>query len=102
MIMKNYIIINDACVRYELIFEFPISERSLIYKVVKNCSGIYCWVNKVNGKAYVGSAVNLGPRISDYYQPGYIEFYKKRPIIRAIKNMVRKILLFLYWNRLIS
>ena len=35
-------------------------------------SGIYRWLNKVNGKAYVGSSVNLSRRLNFYYNFSYI------------------------------
>ena len=33
----------------------------------KGKSGIYCRVNKINGKFYIGSASNLGIRLRRYY-----------------------------------
>jgi len=46
----------------------------------KNKSGIYCWKNNLNGKTYVGSAINLSKRINSYYN--IIESNKKlRPIL---------------------
>ena len=38
---------------------------------------------------YVGSAVNLRARTSDYYQTSYIEDRKHLPIIRAIEKYGR-------------
>ena len=47
-------------------------ENADVYKLKavkenKKKSGVYRWVNKVNGKSYVGSSVNLGIRFKDYY-----------------------------------
>ena len=33
----------------------------------RNKSGIYRWVNTVNGKTYIGSAVNLTKRLGSYF-----------------------------------
>jgi group I intron endonuclease len=33
----------------------------------KNKSGVYRWVNKINGKSYVGSSTSLSKRILFYY-----------------------------------
>lgn len=33
---------------------------------------MYRWINKVNGKTYIGSSVNLGKRLSSYYNFNYI------------------------------
>jgi hypothetical protein len=30
-------------------------------------AGIYCWINKVNNKKYIGSAINLRARFYVYY-----------------------------------
>lgn len=51
----------------------------LKFKVVtenKGKSGVYRWTNKVNGKTYVGSSVNLGRRLSNYYNLNYISSSK--------------------------
>jgi NADH-ubiquinone oxidoreductase chain 4 len=34
----------------------------------KDKSGIYRWVNNVNGKSYIGSAVNLSKRLNEHYR----------------------------------
>jgi hypothetical protein len=34
---------------------------------IKGKSGVYMWINKINGKKYVGSSVNLRRRITEYY-----------------------------------
>jgi len=38
----------------------------------KGKSGVYRWINKVNGKTYIGSSVNLGRRLGNYYNLSYI------------------------------
>lgn len=38
----------------------------------KGRSGVYRWTNKVNGKTYIGSSVNLGKRLTNYYNLNYI------------------------------
>lgn len=42
----------------------------------KNKSGVYRWVNKVNGKSYVGSSVNLAIRFKNYYSFRYLSTNK--------------------------
>lgn len=46
-------------------------------------SGIYCWTNKINGKQYVGSAVNLRVRVSRYTQPYYMISKGNTTIMKA-------------------
>lgn len=42
----------------------------------KGKSGVYRWINKVNGKTYIGSSVNLGKRLATYYNLEYINSSK--------------------------
>jgi len=35
-----------------------------------NKSGVYRWVNKINGKSYVGSSLSLSKRFGHYYSFG--------------------------------
>jgi len=39
----------------------------------KNKSGIYIWKNKINGKRYIGSAVDLSKRLKFYYSNSSME-----------------------------
>jgi group I intron endonuclease len=39
----------------------------------KNKSGIYRWTNRITGKFYIGSAVNLTKRLRFYYSSKSIE-----------------------------
>ena len=41
-------------------------------------SGIYCWNNKITGKSYIGSAVNLAKRLRSYYSFNFL----KRELLR--------------------
>nr|YP_010833284.1 GIY-YIG endonuclease [Agaricus bitorquis]WFG54031.1 GIY-YIG endonuclease [Agaricus bitorquis] len=36
---------------------------------IKNKSGIYCWINKLNLKFYIGSGNKLNIRINSYFNP---------------------------------
>jgi len=38
----------------------------------RNKSGVYRWINKTNGKAYVGSSTSLARRFINYYSVGYL------------------------------
>jgi len=43
------------------------TDKFIIYAENINKSGVYKWVNKINGKSYVGSSLSLGNRFNDYY-----------------------------------
>ena len=46
--------------------------KDLIYKDNNNRSGVYLWYNTINEKYYIGSAVNLTRRFSQYYSEKYL------------------------------
>jgi group I intron endonuclease len=59
---------------YVLFFGFPAiiyvnadTQKVQILKDNKGRSGVYMWTNNINGKRYVGSSINLGKRLSSYY-----------------------------------
>jgi group I intron endonuclease len=34
--------------------------------------GIYQWINKSNGKSYVGSSINISTRLKQYFNINYL------------------------------
>lgn len=50
------------------LYDDPVNSRKLIREENNGKVGVYCWVNKVNGKIYIGSGNPLYLRLSDYYQ----------------------------------
>lgn len=57
------------------------SEKSSIYADNKDKSGIYLWRNKINGKTYIGSSVNLTKRLKNYFNESYLTRLKDFMII---------------------
>ncbi len=55
------------------IYEKPKLTKKQIMQENKGKSGIYKWTNKINGKIYIGSAVNLPKRLSHYFSQKHIE-----------------------------
>src|SRR5438046_4391873 len=45
----------------------PDKQKEEISRYNENKSGVYRWVNKINGKSYVGSSTSLSKRILFYY-----------------------------------
>lgn len=70
-ISKGQVIINGVVYNTVAVYNNPLEEKPLMSRDLKDKSGIYAWVNKVNNKAYVGSAKNLYIRTSKYLQPTY-------------------------------
>ena len=66
------------------VFFNVLSERNEISKYLKGKSGVYCWVNLINGKYYIGSGVELNVRVSDYFQNSYLKNKNNLPIVKAI------------------
>lgn len=52
------------------------TQKVMILKENKGLSGIYRLVNILNGKAYIGSAVNISKRMSQYYSSTYLNSNK--------------------------
>jgi len=55
-----------------LVYDNAESQRKEIIIDNSKKSGVYRWINKVNGKCYVGSSVNLGYRLKQYYSYKYL------------------------------
>lgn len=62
--------------------------KDIIYKENKNKSAIYRWVNNINNKSYIGSAVNLSNRLKTYFS---INTLKK--ILTKESSMIYKAIL---------
>lgn len=62
----------------------PLEQRNEIFSDTKGKSGVYCWVNLINGKYYIGSGNVLSSRLSDYYQDWYYQTKGNVLIVRAI------------------
>lgn len=76
---------NNIVFKYALkIYNDPLNQRSLIRIDNNRKIGVYCWINKINSKFYIGSGDPLYLRISDYYQNWYILSRTNLYIVRAI------------------
>ena len=57
--------------------------KGIILKDNKGKSGIYCWVNNINNKTYIGSGVNLTKRLRSYFNKNVLN-RNSRPIQDAL------------------
>lgn len=55
--------------------------KESIIKENKDKSGVYRWVNLINGRTYVGSSVNLSKRFTSYYSYKYLVDPKRNMLI---------------------
>ena len=61
------------------------NKRKEIIKDNKDKSGVYRWINNINGKCYIGSSANLSIRLKQYYSYKYLNRTKSvSPISRGI------------------
>lgn len=84
MLLYLYFIINTNNLTYEdsnylaklisIVKVYDLAtDKTLLVKEQSGKSGIYMFTNKINGKQYVGSAVNFGSRFSrNYYSNTYL------------------------------
>jgi excinuclease UvrABC nuclease subunit len=56
-----------------IIYDNLLDNKKKILQDNKQKCGIYKWTNKINGKSNVGSSVNLGLRLSNYFSMSYLE-----------------------------
>jgi group I intron endonuclease len=91
----NYVLLNTStCFLTKRVKEIkPIKvynnfkeDKKQIKKDLKNKSGVYCLVNKINGNIYVGSSVNLIIRMMNYLNTTFLKNRKNSnmPIIQAL------------------
>ena len=64
---------------YDNIYEM----KAIIFKDNKNKSFVYRWINKINGKEYLGSTSNSKRRLLTYYDDNSLKI-SKMPIYNAI------------------
>jgi len=83
---KSLVTINGIVSNAVAVYKTPVSEKRAINRDLCDKAGIYTWVNKVNGKAYVGSSVNLSKRITHYFSPGYLSNNASHVIAKAIRK----------------
>lgn len=66
------------------VFDDADKDKLNILKYIKGKSGIYMWINKLNGKKYVGSSVDLRRRLLEYYNVNRLLNEKSMPIHVAL------------------
>ena len=57
-----------------------------ILKEQKDKSGVYCFINKINGNSYVGSSINLASRMRNYLNNTFLKSKQNinMPIVKAL------------------
>lgn len=64
-----------------VIYKDALSNKNTAIKNNEGKSGIYCWTNLSSNKSYVGSSVNLGRRIRQYFNPAYISQISRKSMV---------------------
>lgn len=65
----------------KVVYLNPKAKKATVLKENKGKSGIYLWTNKINGKRYVGSSVDLSNRLRMYFNISYIKYFEDIMII---------------------
>jgi group I intron endonuclease len=58
---------NSNTLNPAVVYENVDTQKELILKDNQRKAGVYRWVNKANGKSYVGSGVSLSRRLREYF-----------------------------------
>lgn len=66
------------------VFSDADKDKLNILNYVKGKAGIYVWINRLNGKKYVGSSVNLRRRLLEYYNINRLLNENSMPINTAL------------------
>jgi len=89
--MKNFSIITHPIFKYAIkVYKDPVNQRDLIRADNNKKTGIYSWINNINGKFYIGSGNSLYLRLSDYYQKWYLKSRTNLHIVRSISKYKMK------------
>ena len=80
---KETVLSNDK-VRSVAIYVDADTQKELIIRQNRGRAGVYCWINKLSGKSYVGSSVNLSKRFNQYYNYNHLVENKNMIICRAL------------------
>lgn len=68
---------NKGIITYVVTYNNAKVNKYSIIKENRNKSGIYIWVNNINGKSYIGSSINLGNKFNIYYSLSSLKKIKK-------------------------
>ena len=83
--LNNYS--NSIVFKYAIkIYDNPLDQRNLIRSDNNGKVGVYSWINKINGKFYIGRSDSLYIRISDYYQNWYILYHSNVHIVKTLSK----------------
>jgi group I intron endonuclease len=66
-----------------IVFNNADTDKSEILAYTKAKTGIYLWTHKESNKMYIGSAIDLSKRLSNYYSLGYLTRYSNSIICNA-------------------
>lgn len=70
--VKNNELWNDLVGKSVCIYPNALLQKESVLTENRGKSGVYLWTNKENGKSYIGSAVDLGRRFSEYYSKKFL------------------------------
>jgi group I intron endonuclease len=75
----NYLLLPVATLPAGFIeYSTPKESEGIIRTASMRKRGVYLWTNKINGQQYVGSAMNLSSRLSDYFTNSYLKYQSTR------------------------
>ena len=70
LITKQYYSASNGILVYDNVVKAK--QKKKVLQATRNKSGVYRWTNKVSGKSYIGSSVNLNARLSHYLSSHFL------------------------------
>jgi len=79
-----------------IVYSNPDTDKVKILNDNRGKAGVYQWVNKVNGKTYIGSSIDLNNRLKCYFNQGWLELEIKKS--KSLVYRSRAPGCFFYWK----
>lgn len=80
---------NTKSFKPEVIYSNADTQKELIFRDNNGKSGVYRWINNINGKTYVGSSINLSHRFYQYYSLRIMEYTLQKSQSHIFKALIK-------------
>ncbi len=72
-----------------IVYSNPDTDKVKILNDNRGKAGVYQWVNKVNGKTYIGSSIDLNNRLKCYFNQDWLELEIKKSKSLVYRSLLK-------------